>query len=117
MSTTSANDYTGAALRFVTALTKRDFAAAYELTSTDYRSRVSLASMQAAFDAIVPEDFGPIASVEVGHTMEDWPDRRPSDAGWVYVSIAGAMYSEAVTVVVTSEQGSLKIREAEFGRP
>jgi hypothetical protein len=109
--------YAEAALRFATALTKRDYAAAYELTSNDYRNRMTLESMRAGFEAIVPEDFGPIASVDVGHTMEDWPDRQPSDAGWVYVSIAGDVYSEAITVVVASAQGSLRIRDTEFGRP
>jgi hypothetical protein len=49
--------------------------------------------------------------------MTSWPSKQPSDIGWAYVSIGGDVYSEAVTVVVTSEQGEAKIREVEFGRP
>lgn len=37
--------------------------------------------------------------------------------GWVYVSIGGDVYSEAVTVVVTMDDESLRVRDVEFGRP
>ena len=73
--------------------------------------------MQAAFDTMVPEEFGPVTSVEAGLTMETWPDKQPADAGWAYVTIGGDVYSEAVTVVVTREDGALRVRDAEFGRP
>jgi hypothetical protein len=49
--------------------------------------------------------------------MEDWPGREPSDVGWAYVSVGGDEYSEAVTVVVTLEEGELRVRTVEFGRP
>ena len=73
--------------------------------------------MQAAFEGIVPLDWGTVGPIELGETMEDWPGRESSDAGWAYVSVGGDIYSEAVTVVVTVEDGELKIRTAEFGRP
>ena len=49
--------------------------------------------------------------------MTSWPAKQPSDVGWAYVGIGGELYSEAVIVVVTSENGEAKIREVEFGRP
>jgi hypothetical protein len=49
--------------------------------------------------------------------MEDWPGRKPSDVGRVYVSVGGDVYSEAVTVIVTLEDEALKVRAVEFGRP
>ena len=73
--------------------------------------------MRDAFEAIVPADSGPAAVVEAGHTMTDWPGKEAADAGWVYVSIGGDVYSEAITVVVASEDGTLKVRDVEFGRP
>lgn len=115
--TASTVDDIGRALEFATALTKREYAAAYAMTSRDYQRRVSLGAMQAAFEAIVPEEFGPPMSVEVGLTMESWPDKQSGDAGWVYLSIGGDIYSEAITVVVTLDDASLKIRHVEFGRP
>jgi hypothetical protein len=43
--------------------------------------------------------------------------KEPSDVGWAYVSVGGDVYSEAVTVVVTLEEGELRVRTVEFGRP
>jgi hypothetical protein len=73
--------------------------------------------MQAAFEAIVPIDWPTVGPMEVGHAMETWPDKQPADVGWVYVGIGGDVYSEAVTVIVTREDGRLKIRAVEWGRP
>jgi hypothetical protein len=49
--------------------------------------------------------------------MDKWPARQPQDIGWAYISISGSDYAEAVTVVVSDEGGSPKIREIEWGRP
>lgn len=110
-------DYISVALNFAKALTKGDFASAYAMTSSDFQRRVPLEEMRAGFEALVPAGFGDVTSVDVGHTMESWPDKQPSDAGWVYVSIGGDVYSEAVIVVVTTEDESLKVRDVAFGRP
>ena len=110
-------DVTGVAVAFVTALTKRDYAGAYGMTTRDYRNRVSFEAMQAAFEGIVPPDFGPIGSVESGLAMDTWPDKQPADQGWVYVSVGGDVFSEAVNVVVATEDRAMKVRDAEFGRP
>jgi hypothetical protein len=55
--------------------------------------------------------------VEIGTTMDDWPARRATDAGWVYVRLGRAVYSEGLVVIITNEEGVLKIREIEWGRP
>ena len=36
---------------------------------------------------------------------------------WLRASFGGDAYSEAITIVVTLENGSLKVRDIEFGRP
>ena len=117
MSGGSAADYKNVALGFTNALATRNYSAAYALTSNEYRDGTSVEAMQAAFEAIVPTDWNTIGPVEVGETMEDWPDRKPSDVGWAYVSVGGDVYSEAVTVVVTLEEDALRVRTVEFGRP
>lgn len=114
---TPANDSVSVALAFGTALVARDYAAAYGMTASDYQRRVTLDRMRESFEAVVPPDWGAEARVDAGHTMDDWPGKQAADAGWVYVSIGGDVYSEAITVVVTMENGSLKVREVEFGRP
>ena len=110
-------DYKQIALAFTKALGARDYDAAYALTSRAYRDGMSRTALQEAFETIVPTDWGPVGPIEIGETMEDWPGREPPDAGWVYVSVGGDTYSEAVIVVVTREEGELRVRTVEFGRP
>lgn len=110
-------EYKRVALTFAKALAGRDYASAYELTSKEYRDGTSLEALQAAFEAIVPVDWKTVGPVEVGETMEAWPGKKPLDVGWAYVSVGGDAYSEAITVVITSEGEELRVRTVEFGRP
>ena len=105
------------ATAFVTALGARDYAAAYALTSETYRNENSLGAMRDAFELVVPPDWGPVGPIMVAETLADWPGKQEGDVAWVFVSVGGDMYSEAVTVVITREGSGLKVRSAEFGRP
>ena len=49
--------------------------------------------------------------------MTNWPDKRPGDVGWAYVSIVGDDFVEAVAVIIVEVGGELLIREIEWGRP
>jgi len=117
MSSGSAFDYRQIALEFAKSLAAREYPKAYEMTDQEYRKRTSIEQLRTAFEAIVPTDWGPMGAIEVGQTMTSWPGKQPADLGWAYVSIGGNVYSEAVTVVVTSENGKAMIRQVEFGRP
>jgi hypothetical protein len=110
-------DYRQLALEFARSLAAREYPNAYEMTVREYRTRTTLEQLRTAFEAVVPPDWGPMGPIEAGETMATWPGKLPSDLGWVYVSIGGTHYSEAVAVVVTSEEGEPKIRAVEFGRP
>ena len=110
-------DYRQIALEFATLLGAREYPKAYAMMSQGYRQNSTVDELQSGFEAIVPMNWGPIGPIEVGETMTSWPGKQPSDVGWAYVSIGGDLYSEAVIVVVTSENGAAKIREVEFGRP
>jgi hypothetical protein len=116
---TSGFDYREVALQFTKALTERDYDRAYAMTSQDYQRRTSVKQLRTAFEAIVPTDWGAIGPVTVVRTMTQWqsPAKQPSDLGWVYVSIGGDVYSEAVIAIVTLENRQPKVREVEFGRP
>lgn len=111
------HDYSSVGLRFATALANRDYPTAYAMTSSVYQGSTTLDAMRLAFEAIVPTDWKTVGPVEVGQTMDVWPDKQRSDIGWAYISIGGDVYSEAVTVVVMLEAGAPKIRTVEFGRP
>ena len=113
----NASDYRQVALEFAKALATRQYASAYAMTSREYQQESTLDQLRANFEAIVPSDWGAADPIEVGQTMTEWPGLRPSDLGWVYVSIGGEVYSEALTVVVTLDDGAARIRAVEFGRP
>ena len=110
-------DYSEVGLKFARALAGRDYSTAYAMTSSDYQRSTTLDEMRAAFEAIVPPEWPTGSPVAVGQAMETWPTKQPSDVGWVYISIGGDVYSEAVTVVVTREADTLRIRSVEVGRP
>lgn len=111
------SDYRIIALEFAKSLAAREYPKAYAMTSLGYRQKNTVDQLRIGFETIVPTDWGPTDPIEVGETMTTWPGKQPSDLGWAYISIGGDVYSEAVTVVVTSEDGEARIREVEFGRP
>jgi hypothetical protein len=117
MADENARQFTEVALAFTNALAARDYDAAYALTSRAYRDGTSVKALADAFETIVPLEWETVDQIEVGETMADWPGREPTDAGWAYVSVGGDVYSEAVTIVVTREEGQLRVRAVEFGRP
>lgn len=110
-------DYRQVALGFARSLAAREYPKAYAMMSHGYRQKSTVDDLRIGFEAIVPTDWGAIGPIEVGQTMTSWPGKQASDLGWAFVSIGGDVYSEAVIVVVTSENGEAKIREVEFGRP
>ena len=117
MSSDSELDFRQFTLDFTKTLAAREYAKAYAMTSRQYRMQNTAERLRSDFEAIVPDDWGTMGPIEVAHTMTSWPGQQPSDTGWAYISIGGDMYSEAVTVVVTSEDGETRVRAIEFGRP
>ena len=111
------SDYRHIALEFTESLAAREYQKAYAMTTEQYRNRTTVEQLRSAFETIIPTDWGPMGPIEVGETMTSWPGKQSDDIGWAYVSIGGDVFSEAVIVVVTSEQGEARIREVEFGRP
>ncbi|MBJ7898840.1 MAG: hypothetical protein GC158_02715 [Cyanobacteria bacterium RI_101] len=60
---------------------------------------------------------GEILEVRSDLILEDWPDKQAQDLGMVYTAFIGAGDCEAVTVVLTWEDGAVRIRSLEWGRP
>jgi hypothetical protein len=103
--------------RFATALSQGAFDSAHELLSADLRKDYPAARLKKQYEDMVAYGGEPVTRVDVITTMDRWPDERPGDVGWVYVSIAGETFGEAVTVVVAREGDRLVIRSLEWGRP
>ncbi len=105
------------AIEFAGALAHREYETAYGMTSSEFKSANSCEEMQKEFESIVPADWGAVDPIEIGMTMDDWPGKHGTDIMWVHVGIGGDVYSEAVIVVITEENGVLRVREVEWGRP
>jgi len=104
-------------IEFTRALARRDYEAAFDMTSSGFESANSIENLRNGFEMIVPLDWGNIDPIEIGTTLDDWPEKRANDINWVYVVIGGDVYSEAVIVVVSEESEILRIRKVEWGRP
>jgi hypothetical protein len=110
-------DFQAVAMKFTEALTDRDYSGAYILLSTEYQNSMNADQLKEEFEKIVPPDWGDTGHIHIGTILDDWPDKQPSDLGWVYVSIGGDVYSEGLTLVLMSENGNARVREVQFGRP
>lgn len=100
-------------------ISKGDYAAAHSLLTNDVQKSHSPDGLKASFEGMIAYAKGPILEVGV---MEDfisynWPGKEEGDVASVYVSLLGANYAEAVSVVLTKESGIVRIRHLEWGRP
>ena len=105
-----------AALAFVDALTKRSYAEAYAMTTRSFQEQTTLAALQKSFEACCPLDYGAFDIPEILSTMDDWPDKTPSELRWVYVTLGGEC-NEAITVILDREDHTIRISQIEVGRP
>ena len=102
---------------FALALVAGDFDAAHRMLSVVASKQSTAAKLKTKYAAMM-KGFGPPPEiVEVGGVLDEWPDRKPGDAGWVYVAMTGEGESAGVTVVVAEESGKLVVRSIEWGRP
>lgn len=104
------------AIKFVTALTQRDYALAYSMTTQDFRKRASLRDLQEQFEYSCPPDYGEFDFPDILSTMDEWPAKTHNDIRSIYITIGGE-HSEAVTVVVAYEGNDFRISDVEVGRP
>jgi len=105
--------------QFVKALLAADYALAHSYLSPQAQADCSPADLAEHYSTMIEYGSGP-AQLD-GHVhyedMADWATRQNGDIGWVYISISGEDFLEAVTVIVCDEQGQPKIRQIEWGRP
>lgn len=113
----SLQDAKDTALKFSNLMSSQNYSDAYEMTSKKFKKSFSAKEMQSSFEYMIPNDWGEVSPIEVRETMTLWPAKESSDIAWVYVILGGEVYSEALTLIVTSEDDSLKIRDIEYGRP
>jgi hypothetical protein len=86
--------YQEVAVTFAAALVERDFVRARELLAPGLREQLSERQLEESLTSMYRVYAGSEPSrshfVPEG-TLETWPGRQPSDLGWAYVSIEGAL--------------------------
>lgn len=114
------DDQVKIAVDFTQALVDGDFELASSLLAPEIRQIMTPEQLRLDYDGLIGMYLSPASAQVVfdpQFTMTDWPGRRPSDVGWVYVSIVGDDFVEAVSVILAEYDGELLIREIEWGRP
>lgn len=101
------------------AIVRRDFQSAHTLLTADAQERHSEADLAAEVADMIEYADEPLTRAVVVEdvTMTDWPDKQIGDLAWVYVSLEGEGFGEAVTIVVTETASGPRIRELAWGRP
>jgi len=111
--------YAEFASRFTTALADGDYGAAYKMLSPEMQEKYTEDDLSKSFEEMV--EYGDSRAKVDGfvETLEDWPDKNSGDIGWgwVYVSVSGDDYAEAVTVIVSAVEDGMAISSIEWGRP
>ena len=97
---------------FADALSKEDFEKA-----NSYVLESNAESLKKNYLEMIEYGDGPVTDIELMGVMEDWPAKQVQDLGWAYVSMCGAEFSEAVTVIVSDTVAGQKITNIEWGRP
>ena len=115
--------YSSVGLAFGQALVDEDFERAFQLLSPNLQRQCSPTELRKKLGEMLsyaPEDKPVRAVLDrelMASTNTDWPHKQPDDLGWVYVSILGEEFVEAVTVTVAQINGKMLIRDIEWGRP
>ena len=98
------------ALEFARALSERRYVEAHAMCTSDLRSKVSVEKMRSDFEVMIPLDWGPVAPIELVDNGELSPP-------YLYVSLGGEVYSEAIAIYLADVDGNLQVDRFELGRP
>ncbi len=102
---------------FAKALAGGDYGAAHKMLSPKMQQQYTDIGLRESFEEMIEYGDSPARVDGTVGTLEDWPGKTSSDIGWVYVSVSGDDYGEAVTVVVSVVEDRMAISSIEWGRP
>ena len=100
-------------------IAEEDYVGAHRLLTRAAQKVHSPAKLKKAVKTMTAYNPGPIREVEVMTDMllYNWPDKEPGDLAWVYVSLVGDSFVEAVSLLLVEETDGTRIRQLEWGRP
>lgn len=102
-------------------LTQVDYTSAHALLSSELQQQYSPQTLKETVETMIDYGSGPIrkAIIMVDCLLTEWqyPPMEADDAVWLYVSLEGEDFVEAVSLIVQHREGKLAIRWLEWGRP
>ncbi|AIE76090.1 hypothetical protein [Synechocystis sp. PCC 6714] len=109
------------AQRFGNYLTQADYDTAYTLLVPELQQQYSSQTLRQTVEEMISYGSGLInrAVVMQDCLLTEWqyPPMETNDVVWLYVSLEGEDFAEAVSVIVQHREGKLAIRWLEWGRP
>lgn len=111
--------YVEIAKQFGDLIASEDYTAAHALLTKQAQAMHSPGDFKNEVEGMTTYAPGPVREVEVmeDYILEDWPDKQDHDVAYVYVSLAGDGYCEAVTLTLAQQGDDVRIRHLEWGRP
>ena len=112
-------DYIQFAKQFGDLIAKEEYVAARRFLTREAQGDWSAQEMQRRSESMREYAPGPFTNVQVmeEYVLEDWPAKRDGDVASIYISLEGDQFCEGVAVIVTEQDGELRIRDQEWGRP
>lgn len=100
-------------------IAKEDYAAAHGLLTRQGQAAWPVTEMKRRSESMRKYAPGPFTDMEVmdEFMFEDWPAMQDGDVASIYIALSGNNFCEAVSVIVAQEDGDLRIRDLEWGRP
>jgi|ERR1051326_8457972 hypothetical protein len=107
------------AQRFGELLSIGDYESAQSLLTKETQAVNSPAYLKRNSEGMHRYAPGPITNVQTIEEgfLEDWPDKQSADVACIYVALAGNNFNEAVYLTLAQEDGELRIRDIQWGRP
>ena len=107
------------AQQFGDLIAREDYVAAHRLLTRQAQIAWPVQEMKRRSESMRSYAPGPFTDMQVMEEfmLEDWPAMQDGDVANIYIALSGNNFCEAVSVLVAREDGDLRIRDLEWGRP
>src|SRR6266446_2155114 len=100
-------------------IAKEDYVAAHRMLTREGQLTWPVHEMKRRSESMRRYAPGPFTDMQVmdEYMLEDWPAMQEGDVANIYIALSGDNFCEAVSIIVAQEDGDLRIRDLEWGRP
>ena len=113
------SDYIQFAKQFGDLIAKEDYVAARVLLTREAQVEWPAEEIKRRSESMRRYAPGPFTDMRVmeDFILEDWPAKQDGDVASIYIALSGDNFCEAVSIKVTQQDGELRVRDLEWGRP